>query len=628
MKKKEKNILMRIIISGMLCIIAFLIPAPGLIKSVLFLTAYIVIGYDILRKAFLGIINGQVFDENFLMSIATLGAVLLGDYAESCAVMLFFQVGELFESRALDKSRKSIAALMDIAPETANIETGEGKLEEVDPEDVEVGSIIVVRPGERIPVDGIIESGNSVINTSALTGESLPVEAGQGDEVISGCINMTGLLRIRTTKLYEDSTVAKILELVESAADRKSGSEQFISRFAKYYTPAVCIGAALLAVIPPLFRIIVLSDVPLWAEWITRGLTFLVISCPCALVISIPLSFFGGIGAASSAGILIKGSNYLEGLSKASGIVFDKTGTLTKGEFEILEIHPQGISKDGLLELAVYAEVNSNHPISRCIRKAWGKEIEKELISDVKEIAGKGTEVKVGERIIAAGNSKLMEICGIDISGTDKTKISGTVVHVSENGIYRGCIVLGDTVKDDAKDTVYELSALGIKKITVFTGDSKEAALPVGKRLGIEDVRYGLLPQNKVEMMESMMKSKPDDEKLIFVGDGINDAPVLMRSDIGIAMGALGSDAAIEAADIVLMDDSLKKIPLAMKISTGTMKIVYENIIFALAVKGLCLLLGAVGLVGMWAAIFADVGVMIIAVLNAMRCLKVPGDKK
>ncbi len=618
MNKKQKRMLYRIIIAAVLLIVAALIPTHGVVRMITFLVPYIIVGYDILRKAFLGIIHGQVFDENFLMAIASVGAFLLGDYSEGAAVMLFYQVGELFESRAVDKSRKNISDLMDIAPDYANLQGADGKIQMVDPDEVEIGSIIVVKPGEKIPIDGDIIEGSSVVNTSALTGESVPRDVAKGDSVISGCINMTGLIKVRTTKEFGESTVSKILELVENSSMKKSRSENFITRFARYYTPAVCGAALLLAVIPPIIRIGVFSAAPLWSDWITRALTFLVISCPCALVISIPLSFFGGIGGASAKGILIKGSNYLEKLVKTTYVVCDKTGTMTKGKFEVVEISPVGISADELLELGAYAEIYSNHPISRCIKETYKGNLEEALVSDETEIGGFGVEVTYKGMRIAAGNRKLMTRLGIEV---DENSKPGTIVHVVKDGVYAGYILVADTLKPGAVKAVAELKEQGVKNVTILTGDGKNAALAVAAELGVDDVFYDLLPEDKVAHVEQILESKTENEQVVFVGDGINDAPVLMRADIGIAMGALGSDAAIEAADVVLMDDDPEKIPFAIKISKKTMRIVYQNIVFALAVKAAFLILGALGIIGMWLAIFADVGVMIIAVLNAMRAL-------
>lgn len=621
MKRKHKKVLYRIIAASILLIAAAAIPAPMGVKIALYMTSYITIGYDILRKAFLGIIHGQVFDENFLMALATVGAILLGDYPEGTFVMLFYQVGELFQALAVDKSRKSISDLMDIAPEYANIETEDGEIEEVDPEDVETGSIIVIKPGEKIPIDGVIVEGSSVINTSALTGESIPSDVTEGDDVISGCVNMTGVLRVRTTKEYGDSTVVRILELIENSSMKKARSENFITRFAKYYTPAVCIGAALLAFLPPIISMLCMNGAPEWRIWITRALTFLVISCPCALVISIPLSFFGGIGGASRNGILVKGANYLEQLAKVKYAVFDKTGTLTKGEFEIAEIGSRGISKEELLRYCAYAEIFSNHPVSCCIKNAYNEQLDGRLVSNTEEISGHGVETDFEGHRISAGNARLMNLRGIDFEVSDN--MPGTVVYVAVDGEYRGYIRVADTIKEGAAEAMSELKKQGVKNITVLTGDTKNSALAVAKQLGIDDVKYELLPENKVDEVEALIAAKAPGEQLMFTGDGINDAPVLMRADIGIAMGAMGSDAAIEAADIVLMDDDPGKISLAMKISRKTVRIVYENIVFALSVKGICLILGALGLAGMWAAVFADVGVMVIAVINAMRTLRV-----
>lgn len=618
MNKKQKKTLYRIILCAALTLVFAIAPIEFLPKALLFLIPYLIIGYDILRKAFLGIVNGQVFDENFLMAVATIGAMLLGEYTEGTAVMLFYQIGELFESCAVDKSRKNISALMDIAPEYANLEIEKGRYEEVDPEDVEIGSIIVIRPGEKIPIDGEIIEGESVINTGALTGESIPRDAMIGDSVISGCINMTGLIRVRTTKEYSESTVSKILELMENSSMKKSRSENFITRFAKIYTPAVCAAAAVLAVVPPLFRMLVLSMEPMWSDWTVRALTFLVISCPCALVISIPLSFFGGIGGASTRGILIKGSNYLENLSKVTAVVFDKTGTLTKGEFEVVKISPIGISEDKLLEYAAYAELNSNHPISCCIKEHYGKGLDGALISGQKEISGLGVEAEFDNKLLAVGNRKLMKKWGIEVG---ENHSSGSIVYVAVDGSYAGYILVADTVKSSSSKSIARLKQKGIKRTVMLTGDGEYAAKAVAEELGVDEVKYELLPADKVSEVERLMEQQSQKEQLAFVGDGINDAPVLMRADIGIAMGALGSDAAIEAADIVLMDDDPDKIPLAIDISKKTIGIVYQNIGFALGVKGICLILGALGIAGMWAAIFADVGVMVIAVLNAMRAL-------
>ncbi|MBR6700306.1 MAG: cadmium-translocating P-type ATPase [Firmicutes bacterium] len=618
MNKKQKKTLYRIITAAVLFIAAAAAPVTGYVELVLFIIPYLVIGYDVLRKAFKGIINGQIFDENFLMAIATVGALLLGEYPEAVAVMLFYQVGELFESCAVEKSRRNISDLMDIAPDYANLEIGGGGFEAVDPDDVEIGSVIVIKPGERIPIDGEIIEGSSVLNTSALTGESVPRDVAPGDAVISGCINMTGLLRVRTTKEFGESTVSRILELVEESSMKKSRSENFITKFAKYYTPIVCISAAVLAALPPLANILLLNPEPMWAEWAIRALTFLVISCPCALVISVPLSFFGGIGGASAKGILIKGSNYLESLAKAKYIVMDKTGTLTKGKFQVEQIAAESIAEDELLRYAAHAELYSDHPISRCIRDTYEGGLEPQLVSEETEISGMGVKVMYEGKAVAAGNAKLMASIGIEAPIINNP---GTVVYVAVDDVYAGYILVADTVKPGAKKAVDSLKSLGIREITLLTGDLKNAAVDTAEKLGIEDVKYELLPEQKVYEVEKILERKQDKEQLVFVGDGINDAPVLMRADIGIAMGAMGSDAAIEAADIVLMDDDPEKIGTAIKISKKTLGIVYQNIVFALGVKGICLILGALGIAGMWAAIFADVGVMVIAVMNAMRAL-------
>ena len=618
MNKKQKKTLYRIITAAVLFIAAAAAPVTGYVELVLFIIPYLVIGYDVLRKAFKGIINGQIFDENFLMAIATVGALLLGEYPEAVAVMLFYQVGELFESCAVEKSRRNISDLMDIAPDYANLEIGGSGFEAVDPDDVEIGSVIVIKPGERIPIDGEIIEGSSVLNTSALTGESVPRDVAPGDAVISGCINMTGLLRVRTTKEFGESTVSRILELVEESSMKKSRSENFITKFAKYYTPIVCISAAVLAALPPLANILLLNSEPMWAEWAIRALTFLVISCPCALVISVPLSFFGGIGGASAKGILIKGSNYLESLAKAKYIVMDKTGTLTKGKFQVEQIAAESIAEDELLRYAAHAELYSDHPISRCIRDTYEGGLEPQLVSEETEISGMGVKVMYEGKAVAAGNAKLMASIGIEAPIINSP---GTVVYVAVDDVYAGYILVADTVKPEAKKAVDSLKSLGIREITLLTGDLKNAAIDTAEKLGIEDVKYELLPEQKVYEVEKILERKQDKEQLVFVGDGINDAPVLMRADIGIAMGAMGSDAAIEAADIVLMDDDPEKIGTAIKISKKTLGIVYQNIVFALGVKGICLILGALGIAGMWAAIFADVGVMVIAVMNAMRAL-------
>ena len=618
MSKKQKIVLARILLAAVLMIVILLSPVKGNLRFALFMIPYLVVGYDILRKAFLGVVHGQVFDENFLMAVATVGAILLGEYPEGVSVMLFYQIGELFQSVAVDRSRKNIADLMDIVPEYANLETGKGGIEKVDPDEVEAGSVIVIKPGEKVPIDGIVLEGTSVLNTSALTGESMPRDIGPGETIISGCVNMTALLRVKTTKEFEDSTVAKILELVENSAMKKARSENFITRFARYYTPAVCLAALCLALGGPLIRMAFLHQAPMWTDWITRALTFLVISCPCALVISIPLTFFGGIGGASARGILVKGSNYLEKLARAKYFVLDKTGTLTKGVFTVTKIQPVGMSEEELLETAAYAEYFSNHPISQCIREAYGREIDASRLSDEREISGHGVEVQYQLKTIAAGNSKLMHKWRIAVPESSE---NGTVVHVAVDGKYAGYILISDTLKEGARGMLEELKRLGIKRSVILTGDARGPAMAVGRELKADDVKYDLLPENKVDQVERMMANKYPDEELVFVGDGINDAPVLMRADVGIAMGAMGSDAAIEAADVVLMDDDPVKIPLAIRIAQKTMKIVYQNITLALAVKLICLILGALGIAGMWMAIFADVGIMVICVINAMRAL-------
>lgn len=623
MSKKQKKVLIRIIIAAILVVAVSFIPVTGYAELGLFLIPYLVIGYDILRKAGLGIINGKVFDENFLMAIATIGAIALGEYREGTAVMLFYQIGELFQSYAVGKSRKNITALMDIRPDYANLEEN-GEITEVDPEDVEIGAIIVVGPGEKVPIDGIVVSGESSLNTSALTGESLPRTVREGDEVISGCINMSGVLRIRTVKEFGESTVSKILDLVENSGMKKSKSENFITKFARYYTPAVCIGALMLAVLPPVVNII-MSNPANWSVWLVRALTTLVISCPCALVISIPLSFFGGIGGASVQGILVKGSNYLEALSETKYVVCDKTGTLTKGVFEVTYVNPcGGISEDELLRIAAHAESYSGHPISKSLKKAYGKEVDKNIVSDVEEISGHGIEAVVDGKKVDAGNVKLMNLCGVKPLVPEKT---GTEVHVAIDGIYAGYILISDVIKPEAKKAVADLKAAGVKQVIMLTGDSKKVADAVAAEIGVDVVKSELLPGDKVDEVEKIINNKSKGEKLAFVGDGINDAPVLSRADIGIAMGALGSDAAIEAADIVLMDDDPAKIATAMRISRRTLRIVHQNIVFALAVKIICLILGAFGLLNMWWAIFADVGVMVLAVLNATRALLKVGSK-
>lgn len=633
MTKKQKKVLRRIIISAVLLVamaVTFtVLDKTGMvdlenpsvmwrcIEIVAYLIPYLVIGYDILKKAFLGIIHGEVFDENFLMAIATVGAMVLGEYKEASAVMLFYQIGELFQSYAVGKSRKNITALMDIRPDYANIEK-DGKLEQVDPDDVQIGTVIVVQPGEKVPIDGKVVEGSSSLNTSALTGESVPREVHVGDEIISGCVNLTGLIKIETSKEFGESTVSKILDLVENSSMKKSRSENFITRFAKYYTPAVCIAALALAVLPPLVNII-MGNPAAWPKWIIRALTTLVISCPCALVISIPLSFFGGIGGASAKGILVKGSNYLEALSYTKYVVCDKTGTLTKGVFQVTEIHPEGgMSEADLLEKAALVESYSNHPISKSLKEAYGKEIDNNRVTDAKEISGHGVSAVVDGHEVAAGNVKLMK--QMNIQAAVPTSV-GTEIHVVVDGKYAGYILISDVVKPNAKEAINGLKAAGVEKVVMLTGDAKKVADAVGSELGVDEVRSELLPGDKVDEVEKLIAAKGEKEKLAFVGDGINDAPVLSRADIGIAMGALGSDAAIEAADIVLMDDDPAKIATAMKISKKTLRIVHQNIVFALVIKFACLALGAVGFVNMWWAIFADVGVMILAVLNATRAL-------
>lgn len=608
--------LIRIIIAAVLIVVFSLLPAEGYLRFVLFMIPYLVIGYDILKKAFKGILNKQVFDENFLMAVATVGAILLGDYSESVAVMLFYQIGELFQSYAVGKSRRNISELMDIRPDYANIEK-DGTLEQVDPDEVEIGTIIVVQPGEKVPIDGVITEGTSTLNTSALTGESLPRDAKAGDEVISGCINMTGLLKIRTTKEFGESTVSKILELVENSSSRKSRSENFISKFAKYYTPAVCYGALALAFIPPIV-LLIMGKPAMWGDWIYRALTFLVISCPCALVISIPLSFFAGIGGASNQGILVKGSNYLETLAQTKYVVFDKTGTMTQGVFEVSGIHHNKMPDEKLLEYAALAECSSSHPISKSLQKAYGKPIDRNRVTDIEEISGNGVIAKVDGISVAAGNTKLMNRLGIAYQDCHHV---GTVVHMAIDGKYAGHILISDIIKPHAKEAIAELKKAGISKTVMLTGDSKRVADQVAGELGIQEVYSELLPADKVSRVEELLNQKSEKAKLAFVGDGINDAPVLSRADIGIAMGALGSDAAIEAADIVLMDDDPLKISKAIKIARKCIRIVYENIYFAIGIKILCLILGALGIANMWVAIFADVGVMILAVLNAIRTL-------
>ena len=616
MTKKQKTNLIRILVSAVLVAAIWLSPLTGWLEGVLYLIPYFIIGYDILLKAVKGIFRGQVFDENFLMAVATVGAMALGDWREGCAVMVFYQVGELFQSYAVGKSRRSISDLMDIRPDYANIEQ-DGALEKVDPDDVEVGTVIVVQPGERIPIDGVVTEGESAVNTSALTGESLPRQVKVGDEVLSGCVNLSGLLHIRTTKEFGDSTVAKILDLVENSSMKKAKAENFITKFARVYTPAVCGAALALAVLPPLVRL-VMGSAPMWGDWVNRALTFLVISCPCALVISIPLSFFGGIGGASAKGILVKGSNYLEALAKTDCVVFDKTGTLTKGVFQVLEAQPAGMDGQTLLGWAARAECYSNHPISQSLKAAWGGEVDAEQVTDVEELGGYGLTAKVEGHAVAVGNRRLMEKLGL---APVQPQQAGTVVFVAVDGAYAGWILLGDVVKEHARAAIRGLKAEGVAKTVMLTGDAEAAARQVADSLGVDEMHSQLLPADKVQWVERLLAERKDGRLLAFVGDGINDAPVLARADIGIAMGALGSDAAIEAADVVLMDDDPAKIALAMRISRRTLRIVYENIVFALAVKAVCLVLGAIGIANMWLAIGADVGVMVLAVLNATRAL-------
>lgn len=625
MTKKQKKMLIRIIIAAVLLIALNFIPVKGILRMILFLIPYLVIGYDILKKAGKGILNRQVFDENFLMAVATIGAIAIaiydrsGNFNEAVAVMLFYQIGELFQSYAVGKSRRNISELMDIRPDYANIEQ-DGKLEKVDPDEVEIGTVIVVQPGEKVPIDGIVIEGTSTLNTSALTGESLPRETKVGDEIISGCINMTGVLKIRTTKEFGESTVSKILELVENSTSRKSRSEDFISKFAKYYTPAVCYGALALAILPPLVRMLVMGADPQWDMWIYRALTFLVISCPCALVISIPLSFFAGIGGASHEGVLVKGSNYLEAMSQTKYVVFDKTGTLTKGVFEVNGVHHSEMEEEKLLEYAALAESASSHPISRSIQRAYGKEIDRTRVSEIEEISGNGVTAKVDGKLVAAGNDKLMKRLGITPIACHS---AGTIIHIAIDGKYMGHILISDVEKPTSKEAIRALKSAGIEKTVMLTGDAKRVADQVAEKLGLDEVYSELLPSDKVAQVERLLAEKPAKAKLAFVGDGINDAPVLGRADIGIAMGAMGSDAAIEAADVVLMDDDPLKIVKAIKISKKCIRIVYQNIIFALTIKAICLILGAIGIANMWVAIFADVGVMVIAVLNAIRALYV-----
>ena len=617
MNKKQKKMLTRIIIAFVLIVVLSLLPVDGYLEFALYMIPYLVIGYDILIKAFKGIRNKQVFDENFLMAVATIGAILLKDYKEGTAVMLFYQIGELFQSYAVGKSRRNITELMDIRPDYANIEN-DGKLEKVDPDEVEIGSIIVVQPGEKVPLDGVIVEGTTTLNTSALTGESLPRSAKPGDEIISGCINMTGVLKIRTTKEFDESTVSKILELIEESSSRKSRSENFISKFARYYTPAVCYGALALAVLPPLVNLVILHNPTMWSQWIYRALTFLVISCPCALVISIPLSFFAGIGGASNAGVLVKGSNYLETLSETKYVVFDKTGTLTKGVFEVAGVHHNTMEQSKILEYATLAESFSSHPISRSLKTAYGKEIDQNRVTDVEEISGNGVTAKVDGTPVAVGNVKLMKRIGVEAVECHQV---GTVIHVAIDGAYAGHILISDVPKPTSKDAIANLKKNGIKETVMLTGDIDRVAQQVAGELGVDRVYSELLPADKVSKVEELLAKKSEKEKLAFVGDGINDAPVLSRADIGIAMGAMGSDAAIEAADVVLMDDDPIKIVKAIRIAKKCMRIVYENIYFAIGIKVICLILGAVGIANMWVAIFADVGVMVLAVLNAIRTL-------
>lgn len=617
MNKKQKKMLTRIIIAFALIVVLSLLPIDGYLEFALYMIPYLVIGYDILKKAFKGIRNKQVFDENFLMAVATIGAILLRDYKEGTAVMLFYQIGELFQSYAVGRSRRNISELMDIRPDYANIEK-DGKLEKVDPDEVEIGSVIVVQPGEKVPIDGVIVEGSTTLNTSALTGESLPRNAKPGDEIISGCINMIGVLKIRTTKEFGESTVSKILELVENSSSRKSKSENFISKFARYYTPAVCYGALALAILPPLVSMGILHTAPQWGQWIYRALTFLVISCPCALVISIPLSFFAGIGGASNAGVLVKGSNYLETLAQTKYVVFDKTGTLTKGVFEVAGVHHNTMEQEKILEYAALAESFSTHPISRSLKNAYGKEIDQNRVTEVEEISGNGVTAKVDGISVAVGNTKLMKRIGVEAVECHEV---GTVIHVAIDGAYAGHILISDVPKPTSKDAIVDLKQNGIKETVMLTGDIDRVAQQVAKELGVDRVYSELLPADKVSRVEELLAGKNEKEKLAFVGDGINDAPVLSRADIGIAMGALGSDAAIEAADVVLMDDDPMKIVKAIRIAKKCMRIVYENIYFAIGIKVICLILGALGIANMWVAIFADVGVMVLAVLNAIRTL-------
>ena len=620
MNRKQKRMLWRILAAAALLLVLHFVPVQGALRFLLYMIPYAVVGYDILIKAVKGVKNRQPFDENFLMAVATVGAIALGDYAEGVAVMLFYQIGELFQSYAVGRSRQNISALMDIRPDYANIEGGDGELTQVDPDEVGVGSVIVVRPGEKVPIDGVIVEGHATLNTSALTGESLPREVQEGDEVISGCVNMSGLLRIRTTREFGESTVSKILELVENASSRKSAPENFITRFARVYTPAVCYGAVALAVLPPVVRLAMGMEAQL-GEWVLRALTFLVISCPCALVVSIPLSFFAGIGGASRDGVLVKGSNFLEALSKTKTVVFDKTGTMTRGVFAVSGVYPEGMSEAQLIELAALAESYSSHPISQSLKKAYGQAIDAARVCDVEEISGHGVTAMVDGRLVAAGNERLMARMGVEAKPCEGV---GTVVHVAVDGAYAGCILIADQVKPGAKDAIAALHRVGVTRTVMLTGDRDAVARQVAAELGIDEVHSGLLPADKVTRVEGILAGKGRGEMVAFVGDGINDAPVLSRADVGIAMGALGSDAAIEAADVVLMDDDPRKIAAAIAIAKKCLRIVYQNIVFAIGVKAVCLVLGALGIAGMWAAIFADVGVMVIAVLNAIRAMRTP----
>ena len=620
MNRKQKRMLWRILAAAALLLVLHFVPVQGALRFLLYMIPYAVVGYDILIKAVKGVKNRQPFDENFLMAVATVGAIALGDYAEGVAVMLFYQIGELFQSYAVGRSRQNISALMDIRPDYANIEGGDGELTQVDPDEVGVGSVIVVRPGEKVPIDGVIVEGHATLNTSALTGESLPREVQEGDEVISGCVNMSGLLRIRTTREFGESTVSKILELVENASSRKSAPENFITRFARVYTPAVCYGAVALAVLPPVVRLAMGMEAQL-GEWVLHALTFLVISCPCALVVSIPLSFFAGIGGASRDGVLVKGSNFLEALSRTKTVVFDKTGTMTRGVFAISGVYPEGMSEAQLIELAALAESYSSHPISQSLKKAYGQAIDAACVCDVEEISGHGVTAMVDGRLVAAGNERLMARMGVEAKPCEGV---GTVVHVAVDGAYAGCILIADQVKPGAKDAIAALHRVGVTRTVMLTGDRDAVAQQVAAELGIDEVHSGLLPADKVTRVEGILAGKGRGEMVAFVGDGINDAPVLSRADVGIAMGALGSDAAIEAADVVLMDDDPRKIAAAIAIAKKCLRIVYQNIVFAIGVKAVCLVLGALGIAGMWAAIFADVGVMVIAVLNAIRAMRTP----